>query len=79
MSDELLIKKVNEVFASRNNDAREVIIIAETEITGKKLKVGQKGQFDKEMTTALLSQGLAVFTDEYVPEPKSKKSLTSKK
>jgi len=79
MSDELLIKKVNEVFASRNNDAREVIIIAETEITGKTLKVGQKGQFDKEMTTALLSQGLAVFTDEYVPEPKSKKSLTSKK
>ena len=79
MSDELLIKKVNEVFASRNNDAREVIIIAETEITGKKLKVGQKGHFDKEMTTALLSQGLAIFSSDYVPEPKSKKSSTLKK
>ena len=72
-------KKVNEVFASRDNDAREVIIIAETEITGKKLKVGQKGHFDKEMTTELLSQGLAIFSSDYVPEPKSKKSSTLKK
>lgn len=74
-----IINKVNEVFASRDNDAREVVFVAETDITGKILKVGQKGQFDKEMTTTLLSQGLAIFSNEYVPEPKSKKVSQSKK
>jgi hypothetical protein len=74
-----IINKVNEVFASRDNDAREVVFVAETDITGKTLKAGQKGHFDKEMTTALLSQGLAIFSSEYVPEPKSKKVSTSKK
>lgn len=74
-----IINKVNQVFASRDNDAREVIITTETDITGKTLKVGQKGHFDKEMTTTLLSQGLAIFSSEFVPEPKSKKVSTSKK
>lgn len=74
-----IINKVNEVFASRDNDAREVVFVAETDITGKTLKAGQKGQFDKEMTATLLSQGLAIFSSEYVPEPKSKKVSQSKK
>lgn len=74
-----IINKVNEVFARRDNDAREVLFVAETEITGKKMKIGQKAHFDKEMTIELLAKGLAIFSFEYVPEPKEKKVSTTKK